>query len=159
MPLGIHALNEGVVVLALGADTRRASAASTNSRPHQQARAGTDSRAFATTANRGAGYSTHCRTDRSTGRQRFVGRLAGSLAANLLQRKITAVGVILTETLDALPGSRQDHDIRTGRHDGAGAKSQRAEEDGDAPGGEIRFQHVTSPVARAELFASRPGIP
>lgn len=159
MSLGIHALDEGIVVLTLGSNARRASAASTDSRPHQQARAGTDGRPFATAANRCARHGPHSRTDRSTACQRFVRSLAGTLAANLLHGKITTVGVILTETLDALPGSGQDHDTRPGRHDGAGAKRKCAEQDGYALDRKIRFQHLTFPAARAGLFASRPGIP
>jgi len=93
MSLGVHALDVGIVVLALTAVTRGSCGIDTNHTAYQQTGPGADCRALIA-ANRRTGNRTNRRTDDSTAHCRLIGGLLAATATNLGQCKIAADKII-----------------------------------------------------------------
>lgn len=98
MPLGIHALNVGIVVLTLATITRASRRIRTNSTTYEQAGSRADRRSL-TATYRSTGNSTNCRTDDSTSQRCLIGRLLATTPANLTKGKITTNIIISTKML------------------------------------------------------------
>jgi len=105
VPLRIHALNVGVVVLALGANTGTARRVGPGRTADQQTGSGPD-RSTITSAQRGTRYRTDDSTDRGTGDRRLLRGLLGRPTTDLEVGELTTIDIICVETFDALAGSR-----------------------------------------------------
>lgn len=157
MPLGVHALDIGVIVLALGADGRGARGIGTGGTAHEQAGAGADGGPLAVAADGCASQRTDRCPDRRAGDRGFLRRITGGLATDLVLRVLTTFHVVSPETLEGLASAGQDHDTWSGRDHGAGPQQQgRAEQ---AEFRQVSFlAHFIAPVA-AKLSASHQDIP
>jgi hypothetical protein len=124
VPLGVHALDEGIVVLALRTDTGTTRRIRTHGATHEQAGTGTNRRALITADGR-AGHGTDRGSDYRAGHCRLPCRLIGTLTAGLIVGILPTKGIVFPETLDALAGSRQDHHARPGRHHGTSPQQSR----------------------------------
>ena len=99
MPLSVHALDVGIVVLLLGTDPRTARRIATDGTAQQQSGAGTDGGAVPAAANRRTGHCTHRRTNRSTGHGGLPGGLFSRPPTDLDMGELAAQRIIVTETL------------------------------------------------------------
>jgi len=102
VPFGVHALDEGVIVLALTTVAGSTCTIGPHCATDQQAGAGTDSGTLAT-ANRRAGNCSDCRTNHRTANRRLICRLLAAPATNLPQSKISASKIVSAEALHRLP--------------------------------------------------------
>jgi len=90
----------------LRADTGGPRGIRTHCATHQQTDAGTGRCTASATADGGSGHGANDRTDGGTGHRGFLRRIASRLATDLDMGVLSAVLVILAETLNALAGSR-----------------------------------------------------
>ena len=105
MPLGIHALNIGIVVLPLAAISGTTRRVRPDSTAHQQARAGTNSSAL-TAANRRTGNCADRRSNNCTAHGRLIGCLLTGAPTDLTKREVATNIIIGPETLRRLPRTR-----------------------------------------------------
>lgn len=123
VPLRIHALDVGVVVLPLRSPTGLLRSIRTGDAADQQPGAGTNCRPLLTT-NGGPRYGTDRRADGSRGNGRLPGTLAGRSPPVLLQRITAAEVFIRPEVVKGAAASRQHHHAWPGRRADASSQEQ-----------------------------------
>jgi hypothetical protein len=124
--LGVHALDVGIVVLALSTHARSTRTISPAGATHQQANTGA-CRSATIAAQRSAGYRADRRTDNRAGHCRLSGSIFSRLATDLNMGVLATVAIILAEAFDAIPASRQNHDGRPGRQHGTSPQKERTD--------------------------------
>lgn len=118
MPARVHALNVGIVVLPLAPVTGCSSGIDPHCAADQQTSAGANGSPLAATNRRTSRCTDRCANHRTTGSS-LIRHLLAAAATNLPQGKITAGMVVIAKALHRLPGTGQDHDIRSAGHDAA----------------------------------------
>ena len=132
MPLGIHALDVGIVVLALRTARRGACAICPGCAAHQQASTSTNSSTFAVATNGSPSQSANGSTNSGAGYGRLLAGITSCLSTDLIVRVIPAVDIVRTETLERLPGTWQDHHTRPCRHNRTGTQQSNRTDSGPA---------------------------
>jgi len=116
VPFGVHALNVGLIILTLRTITGTPVSLCTDNAAEQQSNARTDPGALVPADGR-SGYGANGRPDDRAAHTWIVNQ-----ATYLLRGILAALQLIPAEIAVILPGSRQSHQARTGRHAGASAK-------------------------------------
>ena len=142
--LGVHALDIGIVVLALRANPRSARAIDTDRTTHQQSCPGAGANATMA-ANGSAGYCTDCRADSGAGYSRLSGCIFSGLATDLNVGVLATVAIIFAEALDGITTPRQDHDGRSGRKYRTSAQKESANNNCGTSGNKFSLSHFHFP--------------
>jgi len=142
--LGVHALDIGIVVLALSTYSRSARTIGTDRTTHQQSCPGAGANATMA-ANGGPGYCTDCRADSGAGYGRLSGCIFSGLATDLHVGVLATVAIIFAEALDGIATPRQNHDGRSGREDRTSPQKEGANNDRGTSGDKFSLSHFHFP--------------